>query len=286
MGSNNAGAGSSNAISGVTAQVTSISESRGGNGYCRLSLSFSGSLLTNYCAVLRMKPLTAFDDTGADLCPTNTLPVGGWQILDHAGYTPVRSLYGVTRMPSTSGSLTLRATTRAARTIKELEGELELYSPTLQNGGIIVVEDFRKHPGVVIPSPALRGAGIQVTYHTKESFETTREHSRKDPKEILVTQHQEEESQLFPGILGDPENSPRNYVVLKATDPDKRLAGFGFCSPEGRFVPVASHRSVNDLHAYKFIAPALPAQLSLYVYVTTPSAMVKVPFRVEDIPLP
>lgn len=271
----------------ITAEASSVREIRGADGRCYVSLKFAGDTLTNYSSVLGVRPTVAVDDAGTNLCPTNPAASEGWSTGGNVGFMPLRGWHQERPSRTRFGGVTLRATRRSAHVIKELRGELELYAPTIANGGVVVVDDFRAQPGAVINSPALARLGVHLTYHTKESFEAaTKQAGETGAKEIWIAQKQRDESALFPGMLGSPEQSPQNYVVLKVSDPEKRLAGFGFCAADGLFIPVGNSSSVNDLLAYTFVPPTLPARLSLYVYVAAPGAVTRVPFQIDDIPLP
>lgn len=271
----------------LTTEAISVREIRGADGRCQVSLKFAGDTLTNYSSVLGVRPAVAVDDAGTDLCPANPAASEGWSTGGNVGFIPLRGWHQERPSRTRFGSVTLRATSRSARTIKELRGELELYAPTIANGGVVVVDAFRAHPGAEINSPALARLGVHLTYHTKESFEAaTKRSDETGVQAIWIAQKHRDESALFPGVLGSPEHSPRNYVVLKVNDPAKRLAGFGFCEAGGSFIPVGNSSSVNDLLAYTFVPPTLPARLSLYVYVAAPGAVTRVPFQIENIPLP
>lgn len=281
-----AGAAADKNATGITTTVSAVTEWRGPDNRCMIHLKFTGDSLSNHCLVLGAHPLAAMDDTGANLCPTNKSESDGWRTVRYANFTPARGVYFGTGSSTVYDVVSLRASSRSARTIKEVRGELELYSPTFQNGGALIVEDFRAHPGGPIPNAALEKLNMRIICHTKESFEATRQTNQVNDRAFAkVFGVEAEQDQLFPGILNSPQDSPRNYVVLKVSDPYKRLAGFGFCS-EGRFLPVASHRSVDNLHNYTFALPGLPAKVSLYVYLNVPEAIERIPFHVENIPLP
>lgn len=271
----------------ITAEAVSVREIRGADGRCYVSLKFAGDMLTNYSSVLGVRPLVVVDDAGTDLRSSNPAASEYWSTGGNVGFIPLRGWHQERPSQTRFGSVRLRATRRSAHVIKELRGELELYAPTIANGGVVVVDKFRAHPGAKINSPALARLGVHLIYHSKESFEAaTKRADETGAREIWTAQKQRDESALFPGVLGNPEQSPQNYVVLKVSDPKKRLAGFGFCGADGLFIPAGNSSSVNDLLAYSFVPPTLPARLSLYVYVAAPGAVTRVPFQIDDIPLP
>lgn len=273
----------------VVAEVSSISENRGRENRCDVSLKFTGDRLKNATSLLSVRPTHAMDDTGANICPTNWQKTGGWGVSGGAGgFSPLRGWHWEHPPRMLHGSVSLLGSSRAARSIKDLRGELELFSPTIQNGGVVVVDDFRAQPGSKLQNPGLEKLGVSLTCHTKESFEAAKKlsDSATAQGQFVNFRTQDDESSLFPGILGDPQNSPRNYIVLKASDPEKRITGFAFRGTDGRFLPVGNRKSVNDLHTFSFVIPVLPEKLDLHVYLAVDGAIEKVPFRLENIPLP
>jgi UDP:flavonoid glycosyltransferase YjiC (YdhE family) len=81
---------------------------------------------------------------------------------------------------------------------------------------------------------------------------------------------------LFSRVLADPQ-------------PDwpasARVTGFAFREPSGRLLPVNQRKSVNALCGF-YLDTYLPANAALMVYLESPGAVQRVPFKVENIPLP
>lgn len=265
-------------------KVASITEYRGSPGRCHLTLEFTDDRLANRLSILRARVARAIDDTGADLRlpePPAFLGAGstsftlaalqGWQELQ-----PVKKRYV---------SLQLTNASRRATAISEISGELELFAPTLQNGGVLTIEGFRRDPGHPLKHPRLEKEGVTLTCFTKETYESSKARERARSKSVFVDPAQQQIDSLFPGILGDPASASRNYVVLKVDDPQKRIASFAFGEPGGRLFPVFQRRSSNSMFGFYFQA-AVPEDLVLYVYVAVPEALETVPFQVRNVPLP
>src|SRR5439155_10499043 len=64
---------------------------------------------------------------------------------------------------------------RNAKTIRTLRGEVELFHPTAENGGIVTARDFLAKPGVPIAAPGLKAAKISLMYVTKDVLEAKKQ---------------------------------------------------------------------------------------------------------------
>lgn len=272
---------------GMRTEVFNISENRQSGGKCYVHLKFTGSVLTNFIGISRVRILRAVDDVGTDLIATVGADQVGWGNGGGASRAGVRGWYDEHSLKARYAGVVLGLPSRSARSIQELAGEVELYSPTLQNGGVVVVEDFRAQPGVLLQNPALQKLEVGLAYLTKEAYESSRASvapasTRSRP---LILPEDQAADGLFPGILGYPNSTPRNYVVLRIDDPQQRVTSFAFRGPDGRLLPVKQQKSAQGMRGFYFDAQ-VPERVALYVYLDVPEAVEKSPFKVEDIPLP
>lgn len=271
----------------IRTEVFTISENRLPGGRCHVHLKFTGSILTNFIGISRVRVLRAVDDAGTDLVGTERSDHVGWGNGVGFNRAGVRGWYDEPSLMARYAGVVLGLPSRSARFIQELTGEVELYSPTLQNGGVVVVENVRAQPGIPIKNLALQKSEVGLTYLTKEAYEASKTltppaSTRGRP--LILPEDQAAES-LFPGILGHPNSTPRNYVVLRIDDPLHRLTSFAFRGSDGRLLPVIEQRSAKGMRGFYFDT-VVPEQVALYVYLAVPQAVEMVRFTVENIPLP
>lgn len=253
----------------VSVRSVSISENRGALSNCVVQLAFSGDALNPYMGILGTRVTRAVDDLGTDLRLDSPRPAG-WGVGGDASLSPLRGWFDSNARRQRHSAVTLRAAPRTARTIKVLEGALDLYSPTLANGGVVICTNFCATPGILFSNAALAKLQIRLTCHTKASFAAAQ-----------PTRH----NQLFPDLPGEPPDVPRNYLVFEVVDPDQLIVAFAFHEPGGKFLPAASRRADHGLHGFYF-GTILPEPLNLYVYLGVPTAIDALPFQLENLPLP
>lgn len=274
-------AGAATNTSALHAEVWNISEHRGAPARCTIGIQFSGDPLTNKLALLNTRVTQAVDDLGTDLAPTGNQEPGGAGV--NGGFT-IAALSGWHELRPTKtrfATIQIRGSPRRAQVITELRGEVELYSPTVDNGGVVTIEHARRHSGLLPSTAGLEKYGITLSWVTKESFEAART-SRRQAAGVPANLQVEG---LFPGILGEPANAPRHYLVLKIRDPEKRVTSFAFGEPGGRLLPVMQTRRAEDMVGFYFDL-LVPEDLTLYVYLAVPEALEIAPFELRNVRLP
>src|SRR5205085_7133098 len=130
--------------------------------------------------------------------------------------------------------LRLRNPSRNATVIKLLEGEVELFSPSSANGGVLVIKDILKKPGEPVQNPALKKYGIELIYLTKETYEARKkqlEEQQNKASGAIDSAFGEMFKSMFGGMMGsDKQNSVKLYVK----DPDKRVIDIEFQDATGK----------------------------------------------------
>jgi hypothetical protein len=241
---------------------------------CEVELRFTGDALADSFGIRAIRVKTATDDTGRDLKPKEKKG-GSFFRANKSGDSTLEK------------KVTLRNPSRTAKTIKLLEGEAEVFSPTAANGGIVIIKDFMKQPGQLLAAPAMQPAGIKFTYVTKEVAAAMK---KKQAEELKQTARKEAGEfgeamveafgELF-GSMGDSANSLQFFI----DDPNDRLVEIEFQDSKGKVIKTHGRMSSDKMHSYNFSRlPGPDAQL--IVYLATPAATKIVPFKLEAIPLP
>jgi hypothetical protein len=271
----------------LQAEVVSITEHRGSESRCNIMLKFTGEALATKQAIFKVRVTKATDDTGSDLTLPGEPDSGGSGTSGGFTLAAVRGWHELRPVKTRYASLRLAGASRSARTITELEGEVELFGPTIENGGVVIIEDFRRQPGSPLQNAMLRKFGVTLTYLTKESYEAAKiaDRARTAASGRMALPSDDQADSLFPGILGEPGASARNYVVLELNDPQRLVTSFAFVEEGKQVLPVTQKRSGEDMMGFYFGVPA-PEKLAVFVYVAVPEALEKASFRVRNIALP
>jgi hypothetical protein len=240
---------------------------------CTVQIAITG---TKAAAITDIRVQRAVDDEGKELkrplpfdprfnvCPFNDL--------DAQGHL----------QPGWLATLALRGPSEPARTIQQISGEMDLAFPTRENGGLLEVTNFMANPGSALSDADIRKHGIQLTFHTLESYI---DYERAHPKQYVDPSEVEIEQRCFSGIYGSPTNPPRCSVALRVEDPKKLLIGLAFKTAAGeKLQPTATWAGTN-FRCYRFAKP-VPADLILVVTVAAPGVVRTEPFLLSNIKLP
>jgi hypothetical protein len=183
----------------------------------------------------------------------------------------------------------LRNPSRNATTIKILKGDVELFSPTEANGGLLTIKDVLKTPAEPIKNPALEKYGIQLMYLTKETYEAKKKEIEAQKKAATDEGTQklgEAFGDLFKGMFGGMMNSSsKNSIQMYIKDPDKRVVGMKFVDAQGKPLKSRESWSSGEFKNTGLDAPP-PPDTQLVIQLATPESVKSFPFKVENIPLP
>lgn len=152
-------------VRAIVGEVSDYRSSSNSHARCAVELTLVGDNIAEATDVIRIRPTRATDDLNQDLLPRESANAGSFILSEYS--SPERK-----ETNQLSASVFLRSTTRAAKAIKVLEGEVELFVPTVANGGRIVIRNLSEGPQSPANNPSLKKLGIGVTYQTKAMFET------------------------------------------------------------------------------------------------------------------
>lgn len=244
----------------IQALVENVSDNRSTEKYgsCHVQLKFLGDASTDAVAISRVGAVRVIDDLNTEL---KLKPLGV--------YSDVY-LKNLKREPGPlKCSLSFENPSRRASFIKTLEGEVELYTPTPENGGLIVIKDFFKNPPGPLQNPMLKRIGVEAAYFTREAFQSkksegTRGHS------------------LFANGWGDTRTVAKIYVqdtnsILQNVD-IQYSDGTSFAAQTTAYLK-NNAKSIN-------LTALPPAGSCLTITAFTPAAKRVYSFKLEKIPLP
>jgi len=243
------------------------------NSECKLELKFTGDAATDAASVRQVRVKKAVDELGRDLTRNDAS--------DSFGSSGFGQRSGVLKT-----ELRLRNPSRNATVIKLVEGEVELFNPTLANGGILTTKDILKHPAEPVQNAALKKYGIELMYLTKESYEAKKKQLEEQQKNAAGGKVGEAFGEMFKGMFGGMMSSDtKNSVKLYVKDPEKRVIEVELQDASGKPLKRGSSWSSGEMRQMEFNAPP-PADAQLMIQLATPEALQTFPFKVENIPLP
>jgi hypothetical protein len=210
---------------------------------CIVRLEFSGE---KFAGVLRMSQagiIRAIDDTGADLVRTNK------QHYAFGTSPPWQTQHGY------SETIALKTPAPNAKTIRLLEGEVEIFTPTVNPP---IFTNFISQSDQTFSHPLLDRFQIKLSYRGHKS--------------------------------NNAAGSAEKEIELQVDDPLKKLTKITFQRADGSLLRAAS-TSIFETNprltttVYNFNAVP-PRDLKMVVYLAVPEASQKIQFKLENIRLP
>lgn len=267
----------------VHVSVDEVSDKRSTNQFfneCEVELKLMGDPLVDAMGVKNVVLTKAVDDTGRDLIPDEQAP----PMFFHENDEPKNQL---------EHTVKLKNPARQAQSIAEIAGEIELFKPTDQNGGRIVVEDFMSRPAEPLAADTLEPHEVEVAYMTKEAYEQKKQEVQKQGEEKLGEAAQqmgeamtEAMMEMLQGMMGGMLTADENSLQFFVHDPQNRVVMLNFIGPDGEEIDVQGRMSAGDLRSFSFAEMPDPATTRLVIYLATPEATQTVPFEVKDVYLP
>lgn len=245
----------------VRVVVTEVSDSRSTGelkGTCTVGLKFTGDAAIESLDLIRVNLKTALDDLNRDLIFNDNQRNDYFLDTRHAGLSRI--------------SLTLRNPSRNATVIKLLEGEVELFNPTIANGGLVTIKDFFKLPPAPMQHPSLIKNDIAVLYLTQAGFEARRAELMARYKNYL---HNEWPERLAGLLLIVDENG--TIASFEVQQPDGKSLGRGTTA-----VDAGAMGGSRRLNFQKVPATGTVLKITL----KTPETIRTIPFKLEKIQLP
>jgi len=243
---------------------------------CKVELKFTGDAANDAGSVRQVHLTEAIDEVGRDLILKNDNEVSSHSFSSGHASGALKT------------EVKLRNPSRNAATLKILKGEVELFSPTEANGGLLTIKNVLQHPAEPIQNAALAKHGIQLIYLTKEAYEAKMkeiEAHKKTTADAAGEKLGEAFGDLFKGMFGGMMSSSKSSIQLYIKDPEKRVIGVTFLDGQGKPLKTRESWSSGDFRSTGLDATP-PADTQLVVQLATPEAVKTYPFKVENIPLP
>jgi len=147
----------------------------------------------------------------------------------------------------------LKLAARAAASLREVSGTIELYVPDADPGAVVTVPRFRSRAGSTLASASFVEQGVTIALASAQEAEA---------------------------LPADPDE-----LVLRVADPNGRVEGFYFVDPEGT-AWATDREERGGLVVVSARAEAPGPEWGLRVRLKTPSTLRRYRFALKDVPLP
>jgi hypothetical protein len=183
--------------------------------------------------------------------------------------------------------LELRNPARRAKVVREVSGQVEIFSPGRDPSAQVLAARFASQMDRPVAAPALKAAGAQVTVVSRKTYEAEKkkdaERRTKEAEGAGVAGAMANAfAGLFEGLFGD---IGENDVLVRVEDKGKKVFSIDVVEAAGKPVAGMGSMKVGDFWILK-LGEKLPADAGLRIYLLTPKALVSERFALKDVPLP
>lgn len=257
--------------------VSKIEESRSDqkssfSNTCKIELKVSGDEIRKHKTIRLEKITKAIDDQGIDLYKESSWG-NKYNKIEIDGIVEVE----------------LQKASRKAQVIKQLEGNLILYSPTVANKGEIQIKDFKNKTNInLLPA----NYPLTLIYLTKESLTKYKAEMAKkkdeDIKKLPEATRKMAESLmgLFDGLseMGDEKTEVTFLREGKEEDREK-LVDIYFLDENGEKVERNGYFSSGGTITYPFSKEISP-KWTMVLNIESDQSIKRIPFKMQNIVLP
>ena len=263
----------------VRVEVSEVTDSRSTGqfyGGCEIELQVTGEEVANSFGIKDVKIQNAIDNLGRDL----TREDESNDLFFSANKEGSNTL---------SKKIKLKNPSRSATFISTIEGSIELYQPSLENGGEIIVENYLNEPGVLIKENLLKKYDLELMYLTKEVYEQKKaiyKNAQKNEMDKINDMVGDPFVELFKGYFGSSLMDEQNSLKFYVRDEHNKLVDLQFLGENDKIIDIWGRSSMGKLRTYSF-KDRLPSENSkLVIYLATDNSVQVIQFKIDDISLP
>ncbi len=177
---------------------------------------------------------------------------------------------------------------RAAKALKEVSGEIELFVPSRDPNGEARIERFLALAGKAAVHPALRANGVEISFVSKAQLDAERKKAEEAETAKLKKEGYEDadsiRSMVESALYSFPKGEERQ-VVLKVKDPRKAIQEIKTFSASGERV-FGTDSEESGFRVLTFWNDPPQADWTLSIQMRSDSSLVRHTFAFRDVPLP
>ncbi|MBA4372878.1 MAG: hypothetical protein C0402_08430 [Thermodesulfovibrio sp.] len=182
----------------------------------------------------------------------------------------------------------LKNPSRKAAVVRELAGEVSIFSPSRDPNSVASLSSFMTHSGKKINNKALTAARVNLTIMTKKEFDEFKEQQKKEVKAKegeMVKEFGEAMAKALGSLFGGMMEISENSVILNIADPDSKVIDLEFSDAAGAAMRSGSSMKTGDIRVFEFEKP-MPQDAKLTIFLMTPKSMTRTSFKLSNIALP
>ncbi len=177
---------------------------------------------------------------------------------------------------------------RAAKALKEVAGEIELFVPSRDPNGEARIERFLALAGKPAAHPALRANGVEISFVSKAQLDAERKKVEEAETAKLKKEGYDDadsiKSMVENALYSFPKGEERE-VILKVKDPKKAIQEIKAFNGAGERV-FGTDSEESGFRVLTFWNDSPQANWTLSVQMRSDSSLVRHTFAFRDVPLP
>ena len=177
---------------------------------------------------------------------------------------------------------------RAAKALKEVSGEIELFVPSRDPNGEARIERFPSLAGKPAAHPALRANGVEISFVSKAQLDAERKKAEEAEAAKAKKEGYEDadtiRSMVDSALYSFPKGEERE-VILKVKDPKKAIQEIKAFDGEGSRV-FGTDSEESGFRVLTFWNEPPKADWTLSVQMRSDASLVRHTFAFRDVPLP
>ena len=177
---------------------------------------------------------------------------------------------------------------RAAKALKEVSGEIELFVPSRDPNGEARIEKFLALSGKAATHPALRANGVEISFVSKAQLDAERKKAEEAEAAKLKKEGYDDadsiKSMVENALYSFPKGEERE-VILKVKDPKKAIQEIKAFNGSGERV-FGTDSEESGFRVLTFWNDPPQADWTLSVQMRSDSSLVRHTFAFRDVPLP
>jgi len=194
---------------------------------------------------------------------------------------------------------------RRANAVQEISGTVEIFAPQRDPNATISLSNFQRDIGKPVTNAALKAAGIELTVWNKVIFDARKKaEEQRLNREIEAKAKKAEKSgdladaaellgqglmAIFGSMFSSFASMDENDLAFSVKDPQSKLVTIEFEDVAGKKIEGGGGRTTiggdprTIIYGFK---EKLPATTRIKLYLLTPGAITKTPFKLTNVQLP
>lgn len=178
---------------------------------------------------------------------------------------------------------------RAAMTLKEVTGNVELFVPAKDPAATITVNNLSRSIGIPINAPTLKAAEIEITIWNKEQYDARKKAEEEKLKKTKGADNIGDAlTGMFSSLLGSLGDLDENSIAFDIKDPQSKLVRIAIQNSKGESIG-SGGMTVGDGKQQTRIfdlQEKLPPDARVTIQILTAKSLIRTPFKLEKVLLP